>query len=357
MRTLPSAPFTRDETDVAYIMNQVLLALTPATAFGLLLFGLPAIYLFVVTVASAVAWEALCLTVAGRPVRPTLRDRSAVLTGWLLAMSLPPWAPWWIGVVGGFLAIVVGKHVYGGLGQNLFNPAMLARVALLVSFPVEMTRFVDPLVWSDLPAPGPVDAWRIIFGGVAIPDGYTGATLIGNLKTEFSQGLGVQEAYQSSSYSLFGSLVGFIRGSLGETSAVALAAGGLWLIRRRIISWHIPVSLLLTVALLATVFSLIDSNRYPGPLFHLSSGAMMLLCFFIATDYVTSPNTAAGRVLFGCGCGVTVFVIRTWGAYPEGAGFAVLLMNALTPIIDHYIRPRIYGRDRKRRPLELEGRG
>lgn len=350
-----SAPFSRDTARVSVIMATVMAALTPATAIGLILFGWPAVLLFAVTLGSALLWESGCLLLAGRPVRATLSDHSALLTGWLLALSLPPWAPWWIGVVGSFIAVVVGKQVYGGLGQNLFNPAMLARVALLVSFPLEMTTWVNPMPWLDASAPGWTEAWRIFTGGNFAFDGHTGATLIGHVKTEFSQGRGLGEAYASAGYGLIASLTGVTRGSLGETSTVALALGGLWLLRRQIITWHIPVSLIATVFLLASAFSLADAERYPGPIFHLSSGALMLLAFFIATDYVTSPNSPVGQVIFGIGCGVIVFVIRTWGAYPEGAGFAILLMNSLTPVIDHYVRPRIYGRDRRGRPLELEG--
>lgn len=349
-----SAPFSRDNTRVSAIMFKVMVALAPATAIGLFLFGWPAVFLFAITAGSALLWEALCLALASRPIRITLRDHSALLTGWLVALSLPPWAPWWIGVVGSFIAIVVGKQVYGGLGQNLFNPAMLARVALLVSFPVEMTTWVNPVPWLHAAAPGWTDAWAIVFRGDGVLDGYTGATLIGHIKTEFSQGHSLSEAYRTGDYSIFASLSGVTRGSLGETSAIALAAGGLWLMYRKVITWHIPVSLIATVFVLASVFSLIDGERYPGPLFHLSSGALMLLAFFIATDYVTSPNSPFGQMIFGAGCGLILFVIRTWGAYPEGAGFAVLLMNSLTPVIDHYVRPRIYGRDRRGRPLEME---
>ncbi|TAN53729.1 MAG: RnfABCDGE type electron transport complex subunit D [Methylococcaceae bacterium] len=350
MKPILSAPFSRDDTGVSAIMRKVLLALTPATVIGLLLFGWPALFLFVVTVGSALLWEALCLLLAGKAVRPTLLDYSALLTGWLVALSLPPWAPWWIGVTGSFIAIVVGKQVYGGLGQNLFNPAMLARVALLVSFPLEMTTWVNPLN-----APGWADSWTIAFGGDFAFDSYTGATLLGHLKTEFSQGRGLSAAYASGGYGTLASWFGVTRGSLGETSAIALAGGGLWLLRQKVITWHIPVSLLATVIVLASLFTLIDGERYPGPLFHLGSGALMLVAFFIATDYVTSPSSPLGQLLFGAGCGAIIFLIRTWGAFPEGAGFAVLLMNSLTPVIDHYVRPRIYGRDLKGRPLELEG--
>jgi len=334
-----------------------MLALTPATLFGLFIFGWPALLLFVVTVLSALFFEAGCLILAGRPVRLTLLDGSAALTGWLLAMTLPPWAPWWIGVVGAGLAIVIGKQVFGGLGQNIFNPAMLARVALLVSFPLEMTTWAQPLPPAPLSplAPDVLGGLAITFGGVAPADGLTGATLIGHVKTEFSQGHGLSQSLVSGGYHGFKSFVGWIGGSMGETSSLLLLGGGLWLLKRKVITWHIPVSMLLTVTLLAGLFALIDSERYPGPLFHLTSGALLLAAFFIATDYVTSPSSPVGQLIFGAGCGLIVYVIRTWGAYPEGVAFAVLLMNSLTPVIDHYVRPRIYGRDHKGRPLDLPG--
>ncbi len=352
---MPSAPFTRADSRIQAIMIQVMLALLPATLFGLFLFGWPALLLLCVTMLAAMVFEAACLALADRPVGAGLADGSALLTGWLLAMTLPPWAPWWIGVVGAALAIVVGKQVFGGIGQNLFNPAMVARVALLVSFPLEMTTWAHPAPLLSSVAPSLSDSLAIIFGGAPVADGLTGATAIGHVKTEFSQGRLLGESLASGNYSLFRSVFGWTSGSLGETSSLLLLAGGLWLINRKIITWHIPLSLLVTVASLASLFSLIDGERYPGPLFHLTSGALMLAAFFIATDYVTSPSSALGQIIFGAGCGLLIFVIRTWGAYPEGAGFSVLLMNALTPVIDHYVRPRIYGRDRRGRPLDLPG--
>jgi electron transport complex protein RnfD len=281
-------------------------------------------------------------------------DGSAILTGWLLVMTLPPYAPWWIGVVGSAFAIILGKQVYGGLGQNLFNPAMLARVALLVSFPIEMTTWanVSPLFFPG--SPDILESWRITFSGLLPVDGMTGATTLGYIKTEFSQHRLLPEILEN--YSSIANFFGWTRGSLGETSTLLLAGGGIWLIRKNIIQWHIPVSLLATVFILATIFHFIDGNHYVSPFLHLNSGAMMCVAFFIATDYVTSPNTPWGQLVFGAGCGLLIFVIRTWGAYPEGAGFAVLLMNAATPLIDHYIKPRIYGRDRDGKPLEVNTR-
>ncbi len=338
-------------SSVSQIMWQVMLALTPATLFGIWCFGWPAFYLFAMTVLSAVIFEALCIRLAGRAAKPVIMDGSAVLTGWLLAITLPPWAPWWIGVVGSGLAIILGKQVYGGLGQNLFNPAMLARVALLISFPIEMTTWANVSTLFVSEAPGIVESWRITFSGLEISDASTGATTLGLIKTEFSQNRLLTDILKD--YSGLLDFIGLTRGSMGETSSLLLGLGGLWLIHQRVIQWQIPVSLLLTVALLAGIFHGIDSEHYVGPLQHLNSGALVCVAFFIATDYVTSPNTQAGQLLFGAGCGLLIFVIRTWGAYPEGAAFAILLMNAATPLIDHYIRPRIYGRDRKGRPLEI----
>jgi Na+-translocating ferredoxin:NAD+ oxidoreductase subunit D len=352
---LLSAPFTRAESQVQSIMALVMLALTPATLFGIFIFGWPALLLFLVTVLSALFFEAGCLILAGRPVSATLRDGSAMLTGWLIAMTLPPWAPWWIGAVGSALAIIVGKQVFGGIGQNIFNPAMLARVALLVSFPLEMTSWVHPVPLFSSLAPSLIGSFAITFGTGLPPDGVAGATLIGHVKTEFSQGHGLSEALVSGDYQVVKSFLGWTSGSLGETSSLLLLGGGIWMLRKKLITWHIPVSMLMTVAVLAGLFALIDSERYPGPFFHLTSGALVLAAFFIATDYVTSPSSPVGQLIFGAGCGLIVYVIRTWGAYPEGAGFAVLLMNSLTPTIDHYVRPRIYGRDRKGRPLDLPG--
>ncbi len=339
------------KVSVSLIMWQVMLAISPATVYGLFCFGWPALNLFIITVLSAVFFEAFCLRLGGRLAKPVLMDGSAVLTGWLLAMTLPPWAPWWIGVVGSAMAIILGKQVYGGLGQNLFNPAMLARVALLISFPIEMTTWanVSPLFFSH--SPGLIESWHITFVGLENLDATTGATTLGFVKTEFSQNRLLVDILKD--YSGFLNFIGWTRGSLGETSTLLLGLGGVWLIRQGVIQWYIPVSLLLTVTVLAGFFHTLDAQHYVSPFLHLNSGALMLTAFFIATDYVTSPNTKTGQLVFGAGCGLLIFVIRTWGAYPEGAGFAVLLMNSATPLIDYYIRPRIYGRDRKGKPLEI----
>lgn len=350
MTTPIAGPYAHANTSVQRTMGLVLLALTPATLFALYQFGWPAIFLFLTTVFAALLAEAMSLKIMGKPVKPFLFDGSALLTGWLLAMTLPPGAPWWIGVVGGFLAIVIGKQVFGGIGQNLFNPAMVARVALLISFPLEMTTFNTPTPLFSANALGFLDSLAVTFGSAGHLDAYSGATTLGHFKTELSRGVLIPEA-ASGTDSLWYLSIGINAGSLGETSALLILLGGLFLLYKRIITWYIPVSMLGTLALLAGVFYLLDPNHYVSPLVHLMSGAALLGAFFIATDLVTSPVSIRGQLLFGAGCGALVYIIRTWAGYPEGVAFAVLLMNAFTPLIDHYFRPRIYGRDRKGDPL------
>jgi Na+-translocating ferredoxin:NAD+ oxidoreductase subunit D len=347
---LLAGPYAHERVSVRRTMLLVIVALLPATLFGLYQFGWPAIFLFTVTVLTAIAAESISLRLMGKPQKPFLMDGSALLTGWLLAMTLPPWAPWWIGVVGALLAIIIGKQVFGGIGQNLFNPAMVARVALLISFPLQMTLYSSPQPLFAAQSPDFVQGLAITFGDSTWIDAVAGATPLGHVKTELTQGITVEQAL-GETHSTWELLFGTATGSLGEISALLLLAGGLLLLYTRVISWHIPVSMLGTLALLATVFHLIDPDLYAGPLFHLLAGSAILGAFFIATDLVTSPVSVRGQLLFGAGCGALVFLIRTFAAYPEGVAFAVLLMNAFTPLIDHYLKPRIYGRDRKGTPL------
>jgi len=322
----------------------VLLALLPGTMSGIYQFGWPALFLFLITSASAVAFEATCLKIAGKPVSFFCMDLSALVTGWLLAMTLPPWAPWWIGVLGSFCAIVIGKHVFGGLGQNLFNPAMLARTILLVSFPLEMTTWIAPRPFGTPQSLDVSAGWSITANGIPNLDAVSSASVLGHVRTEIGMGHQLPDILVSM-YDPVASAVGSISDSLGETSAVLFLLGGLFLMAKKIISWHIPVALLGSVAVLAAIFHLIDPLRYGDPLFHLLSGGLMLGAFFIATDPVTSPVSSMGKIVFGAGCGLLLFIIRNWGGYPEGMAFAVLLMNAATPLIDHYIKPRIYGHE------------
>lgn len=347
-----SGPHTHTHMTVPRIMATVMLALLPATAFNLYLFGWPAIFLFIVTIGSCVVIEAICLSLAGQPVQRALTDNSAILTGWLMAASLPPWAPWWTGVLGAIFAIALAKHAFGGIGQNLFNPAMVGRTVLLVSFPVVMMAWVAPLPLFSADAPSFSEAIAITFSG-QISDAVSSATTLGHVKTELTRGIPVTES-MAQTPDLMEMVTGYRAGSLGETSALLILLGGLFLLFKRIISWHIPVAVMGTLFLMGTIFHEVDPARYGTGMFHLLSGATLLGAFFIATDYVTSPASKLGQLVFGVGIGVLAWLIRTFAGYPEGRAFAVLLMNALTPIIDQYIRPRIFGRSRTGEPLPLQ---
>jgi electron transport complex protein RnfD len=350
-----SGPYLHKNKSVQRSMLLVMVALVPATAHGFWYYGWPAIILFAVTLGSAMLFEVLCLSMARRPIVIFATDCSALVTAWLLAVSLPPWAPWWIAVVGSASAVILGKHVFGGLGQNLFNPAMVARVVLLISFPLEMTNFVQLTPINSANAPGFSESLAIIFGSVGF-DGYTSATLLDSVTTGAEKGQDVKGLLERAGFSARDWLLGVHAGSLGEGSDILLFLGGLMLVYTRVIRWHIPVSFLLGLAALSTLCHLVDSTAYPPASVHLFGGTTMLLAFFIATDPVTSPMAPRGQVLFGVALAALVFIIRTWAAYPEGASFAVLLMNAVTPLIDRYVKPRIFGRTLAGEPLNLAGR-
>lgn len=346
-------PHVRNPGRVPSLMVTVILALLPAALFGIWQFGWPALNLILLCLASALLFESICLYFTRQPQGLFLGDGSAALTGLLVAFTLPPWAPWWIAVSGTGFAIVVGKHIFGGIGQNIFNPAMLARVALLVSFPLEMTRWVNPMPLGSSQAPNFMDGLAITFGtGPTNWDALSGASVLDQVKTGLSQGITPDQTLDSLD-NFWAWLAGMSPGSLGETSALLIALGGLWLIYRSIITWHAPVAMLGTVALLAGLFNSLNPDHYLGIMEHLLSGGLMLGAFFIITDPVTSPSTIRGQLLFGFGCGLLTFVIRTWGAFPEGVAFAVLIMNAVTPLIDYYVRPRLYGYTRSGKPQEI----
>lgn len=347
-----SGPHAHSKFSVTETMTSVMLCLAPATGFGLYQFGWPAILLFTVTVLSALLFEAFCLVLARRPLARFLSDGSAALTGWLLAMTLPPWAPWWVGVIGAFIAIVIGKQVYGGLGQNMFNPAMVARAMLLIALPVQMTTWVLPEPLGSPSSPGLAQALAITFGGAPDFDAVSSASTLGFVSAGLDGGRSLSEL-MSETFPVRSLFFGQVPGSLGETSALLLLCGGVLLIVLRIIRWQIPFAVIASVAVLSGMLNLIDPAHFAPPLWHLSSGALMLGAFFIATDYVTSPVSGGGQLLYGAGVGLLVVIIRTWGAFPEGVAFAVLLMNACTPLIDIYTRPRIFGRDRRGKPLEI----
>jgi RnfABCDGE-type electron transport complex D subunit len=348
-----ASPHAHGGNSVTRTMLRVQLALVPATLYGFWLFGWPSFFLWLLTILSCLGFEAMSLKMMGvTRIKATLFDGSALLTGWLLAMTLPPWAPWWVAVVGGFIAIVIGKQVFGGVGQNVFNPAMVARVALLVSFPVPLTQWVHPLPLTTLAAPDFIDGLRIFLTSLPQPDAMASASLLGFSKTELSRGIDLLHSLAGEHAPVL-SWIGARSGSFGESASLLILGGGLYLLATGVITWHTPLAVLAGLAIPAAIGHAVDPAHYLSVSAHLLSGAAMLGAFFIATDYVTSPNTAAGQIVFGLGIGFLTWVIRSYGGYPEGMAFAVLLMNALTPVIDRFVKPRILGRDRRGKALDI----
>jgi len=316
-----SSPHIRSPEDVPWIMRQVIYALIPGALVGIYFFGVPAIKVILISTLACIMFEILWQRLVGQPI--TVKDGSACLTGLLLAMNLPAGSPWWLVVIGAAVAMILGKHVYGGLGNNPFNPALVARVFLLISFPVHMTTWAQP---------------RAFLSSTA--DAVSGATPLGALKTAIFEH-GTVAAYGD--FNLLDPFLGNIGGSLGEISALALLLGGIYLIGRKIISWHIPVIYIATVFIFTGICWLINPNMYAPPLFHVIAGGLMIGAFFMATDMVTSPITNKGKIVFAVGCGVITVVIRLWGGYPEGVSFAILIMNAFVPLINKATGPKKFG--------------
>lgn len=305
-----SSPHVHSGDSIQKNMLYVVLALLPAYLVALYYFGVGALAVSVIAIASCIGFEAFIQRFVLK-TKVSISDGSAALTGLLLAMNLPSNLPWWMVIIGSMAAIGLGKMCYGGLGNNLFNPALVGRVFLLISFPAAMT------VW---PVPEPFS--------MAYMDAQTAATPLSFMK--FDQMLPP----------ILNTLIGNEGGSMGEVSAIALLLGGLFLIWKKVITWHIPVSILATVAVFTGIMHLVGPIAYENPLWHLCSGGLLLGAIFMATDYVTSPMTTRGQLLYGVGIGLITVVIRLWGSYPEGVSFAILLMNAATPLIDKYILPK-----------------
>jgi electron transport complex protein RnfD len=317
---LSSSPHVHSGETTGQVMRAVLYSLLPACVVALYFFGFYALSVLLIATLGCLATEVVCQRLMGQAV--TIRDGSAAITGVLLALNLPPTSPWWLTLLGAVIAIFIGKQVYGGLGANPFNPALVARVVLLISFPVQMTT------WSQ-PAP--------LGSGL---DLVTTATPLGSWKEAVMLTGKLPEQLHGGTLSY---LVGNMPGCIGEVSAIALLLGAGYLFYRRILTWHIPTTFIGTVVVLSGLFWLVNPARYPSPLFHLLTGGLILGAFFMATDMVTTPVSTRGMLLFGVGCGLLTVLIRLFGGYPEGVSFAILLMNAATPLIDRYLRPRTFG--------------
>lgn len=352
LRTATS-PHVKAPVSVATLMVQVLLALIPGIAAYVWLFGWGIIMIILVAIVSALAAEAVMLKIRRQPVMQYLTDGSAIVTATLLALAIPPTSPWWMVMLGAVFAIVVAKHLYGGLGYNPFNPAMVGYVMLLISFPREMTAWVPVLEAANYQLSFAEYAALIFAGrvpsGLTI-DALTEATALDTLRTHLALNSTVAEINQQFGLDLETSrLVGVIPvfGAIGakgwEWISAGFLAGGLWLMFRKIIYWHIPVAVLGSLAAISLLFWLIDPDQYASPIFHLFSGAAILCAFFIATDPVSAATSSKGRLIYGVGIGILIYVIRAWGGYPDSVAFAVLLMNMCVPLIDNYFKPRVFG--------------
>ena len=308
------APHIHGGDSVAKNMTGVIIALIPALLVGFYFFGLGALIVTLTAVASCVLVEYLIQKFILKE-QPSILDGSAALTGLLLAMNLPSNFPVWMIIVGSVVAIGIAKMSFGGLGNNPFNPALVGRVFLLISFPVEMTTWPRPVPFS-----------------TAYLDAETAPTVLSMIKENFGEMPGTMDMF-----------LGNMGGSMGEISAVALLIGLVYMLVRKIISWHIPVSILATVFIFAGILNWANPEAYASPVIHLFSGGLMLGAVFMATDYVTSPMNPPGMLVYGVGIGIITVVIRAFGAYPEGVSFAILIMNAFTPLINTYIKPRRFG--------------
>ena len=334
------SPLISRSEGVSAIMLKVLLALLPGIALYVWYFG-PAI-LVSITLASltALGTEALMLRLRNRPIAPFLKDNSALLTAWLLALSIPPLAPWWLVVVGTAFAIAVAKHLYGGLGSNMFNPAMIGYAVLIISFPAQMTHWLAPhgLVLSELGFAQQLDyIFRGILPDSVTLDALTTATPLDTLKTHLHLDQPIRQILVMPIY-------GRLAGHGSEMVAWGFLFGGIYLLASRIISWHIPVTFLVTLFVIAGIFHLLDPAHYAAPLFHWFAGASMLGAFFILTDPVSSPTTNKGRMIYAAGAALLTYLIRVFGGFPDGVAFATLLMNICVPLIVLYTQPPVFGK-------------
>ena len=300
-------PHVRSKESIQSIMRDVIIALVPATAAGIYYFGINALILIIAAIASSVIFEALCQKIMKKPV--TVSDLSAVVTGLLLAMNLPAAAPVWVAIVGSAFAIIFGKQLFGGLGQNFINPALAGRAFLLASYPTEMTTWSVP-------------------NGLEVADAATYATPLAQLKA------GHLDA------SLGELMLGQCGGTIGETCAIALIIGGVYLLYKHVISWKIPVIYIATVAIL---FGVIGRHGMRMPLQEIMAGGVMLGGIFMATDYASSPVTPKGQIIFAVGAGLITYLIRTFGGYPEGVSYSILIMNCCVPLIERFTEPTIFG--------------
>jgi Na+-translocating ferredoxin:NAD+ oxidoreductase subunit D len=323
--TVSMSPHDYGKDSVKKIMYGVVIAMLPAFLVSVYYFGFDAIRVNLIAIAACVFFEWLIQKIFLKG-KLTVVDGSAVVTGMLLAFNVPSNLPWWIIVIGALVSVGIAKMSFGGLGNNPFNPALVGRVFLLISFPVQMT------------------AWpKVSVLNFAFTDAQTGATPLAIVKEGLKNGESFSTIMDSMPHSYVDMFMGQMGGSLGEVSALALLIGGLFMLSRKIITWHIPVAVLGSAAIFSGILWGIDPTKYADPMFHMLTGGMMLGAIFMATDMVTSPMTKKGMLIYGLGIGVITILIRVWGAYPEGMSFAILIMNAVVPLINNWAKPKRFG--------------
>jgi len=343
---IASSPHAHSKKSTSDLMKWVVIAALPGFIAQIYFFGWGTLIQLLLALVIAVVLEGTVMLLRKRNPASALRDYSVIVTAWLLAIAIPPLSPWWMMLIGLFFAVVIAKHLYGGLGQNPFNPAMIAYVVLLISFPVQMTSWIAPneLNPSDIDL---YDAWKLIFTGFnddgfslqqvrTSIDGITTATPLDTFKTAIGTGLPVNKIMDMPVFS-------YIAGTGWEAVNFAYLLGGLILIKKRVIQWYIPAGVLGGLLIVSGIGYIFSSDTFASPLLHLFSGATMLGAFFIATDPVTASTTIKGRLIFGAMIGITTYIIRTWGGFPDGVAFAVLIANMTVPLVDHYTKPRTYG--------------
>lgn len=318
--TVSPSPHVHSSDSTQKIMLRVVYAMIPAMAWGIFMFGFDAVRVGLISIISCLAFEFLIQKYLMK-VKPSLTDGSALITGMLLAFNVPSNLPWWIIIIGAMAAMGIGKLSFGGLGANIFNPALVGRVFLLISFPVQMTSWPSTKTMA--------------------VDGVSAATPLALIKEGIKSGTPVSQIEGLPNFTDMA--IGFNAGSLGEISAFLLILGGLYMLWKKVITWQIPVSIILTVAVISGIFWLINPEIYINPVYHILTGGLMLGAIFMATDMVTSPMTGRGQIIFGIGIGLITISIRMFGAYPEGISFAILIMNAFVPLINLYIKPKRFG--------------
>ncbi len=325
------APYLRKPNSVTQVMFTVLLALVPAIAVYIWQFGIGVLVSLCITSLTALIAEALVLKARHRPIAPHLMDGSALVTAWLVTLSIPPILPWWTSVLAALIAIVIAKHLYGGLGQNPFNPAMVAFAALIVAYPSLMSQWPNPNLSA-------AEQIQLIFGAERSVDAITAATPIDAMRT------GLKTGHQTLEQIKQGPAFGFVGGRGWEWIALAYLLGGLILKARAIITLHAPIAFLTALAAIASLCWVINPEHFATPLFHLASGGTLLAAAFIVTDPVSGATTPRGKILFGIGTGLLAYIIRVFGAsFPDGIAFAVLIMNTLAPLLDMKTQPKVFG--------------